>query len=427
MYFSTLLPLLTLLPLITPITADSHTGLHPKQRHSIPPHRNLANRGTIAQAVRSSNERDFEDGQRKVLVRRKKRSKCQAPLGVNSTSLHAANQEHRNSSSSSSLPSSSSVVVVTTESQTVASSTSDSDTTTSTSAAPATSTSATSSSSGNTGGSLMSRLFPMGSSTADWTTCPEGSNSMDFTSALNPLSFGKLPSISNSPDGQSALVANYPAGTFKYSASTGHGYSFYSEGQHDNVIVSGAKEVLFSYSIYFQSGFQFNKGGKLPGLYGGTSLDNAKSCSGGRQDGRDECFSARLMWRRDGAGEFYNYYPQANNDNYPGYCSIPPMSVCDPTYGDSIARGSFTFPTGEWITVAQRLKLNDVGVANGEQELFVNGVSTINLSGLTISVSSDTKIYGIMAQTFFGGSDASWASPIDQSAWYKDWSLAVLA
>jgi hypothetical protein len=67
----------------------------------------------------------------------------------------------------------------------------------------------------------------------------------------------------------------------------------------------------------------------------------------------------------------------------------------------TVGRGSFTFPTEEWLTLAQRIKLNDVGVANGEQELFVNGVSTINLTGLEISVKSDTKIYGIMAQTFF--------------------------
>jgi hypothetical protein len=151
---------------------------------------------------------------------------------------------------------------------------------------------------------------------------------------LNPLQFGKLPSESTSPDGQSALIANYPAGTFHYSASTGHGYSFYTAGSHNNVLVSGAKEVLFSYSIYFQDGFQFVKGGKLPGLYGGTSLDNAKSCSGGRQDSRDSCFSARLMWRTNGMGEIYNYYPQAVYQNT-GYCNTQPLSKCDTTYGDS--------------------------------------------------------------------------------------------
>ena len=151
------------------------------------------------------------------------------------------------------------------------------------------------------------------------------------TGALKPLTAGSLPSTGTAPDGQSALVATYPSGTFQLSGS---GYSFYTEGQHSSVLVSGAKEVLFSYSVYFPTGFQFVKGGKMPGLYGGTSLSQAKSCSGGRQDDRDQCFSARLMWRTDGAGEFYNYYPTSVNQAG-GYCSTPPYSVCDTTYGDS--------------------------------------------------------------------------------------------
>ena len=195
------------------------------------------------------------------------------------------------------------------------------------------------------------------------------------------------------------MIANYPAGTVKL-AAPGHGYSFYTEGQHNGVEVTGAKEVVFSYSVYFQEGFQFVKGGKLPGLYGGTSFDAAKSCSGGRQDGRDECFSARLMWRTNGAGEIYNYLPTAAYD-HGNYCSTPPFSKCDPAFGESIGRGAFTFPTGQWTTVAIRLKMNDANVANGEQELFVNGQSVISLTDLMISVNSETKIYGIMAQTFF--------------------------
>jgi len=183
------------------------------------------------------------------------------------------------------------------------------------------------------------------------------------------------------------------------------------------VDVTSAKEVVLSYSVFFQSGFQFNKGGKMPGLYGGTSLAEAKSCSGGRQRDRDQCFSARMMWRTNGMGELYNYYPTSVTQSG-GYCSTAPMSVCDPVYGDSsefhsmgpsnfaegfrvVGRGSFTFPTGSWVTVAQRLKLNDVCSANGEQELFVNGVSVVSLSGLQIATNGDTKIYGIMAQTFF--------------------------
>lgn len=106
------------------------------------------------------------------------------------------------------------------------------------------------------------------------------------------------------------------------------------------------------------------------------------------------------MWRANGAGEIYNYLPSAayNNGNY---CNTPPYSKCDPNYGESIGRGAFTFPTGQWTTVAIRLKMNDANVANGEQELFVNGASVIKLTDLMISVNSETKIYGIMAQTFF--------------------------
>lgn len=109
----------------------------------------------------------------------------------------------------------------------------------------------------------------------------------------------------------------------------------------------------------------------------------------------------------------------------------------------AVGRGSFTWATGQWTTVAQRLRLNDAGQSNGEQELFVNGQSVLHLTGLQIAADANTKIYGIMAQTFFvsstslpivrsqltrqGGSDSTWASPQTQDIWFKDFSLAVIA
>ena len=224
-------------------------------------------------------------------------------------------------------------------------------------------------------------------------------DSLPVNDALKPLTAGTLPTEGAAPDGSDSLIANYPAGTFGLSSHT-HGWSFYTEGEHDGVEVEGAKEVLFSYSIFFEAGFDFVKGGKLPGLYGGTSKDLAKSCSGGKQDGRDDCFSGRIMWRTDGAGELYNYFPSAVYDNK-NYCATGPLSKCDKVYGDSIGRGAFSWPTGEWANVALRMKLNDEGQANGEQEIFINGESKINLTGLAIGVKGGNKFYGIMAQTFF--------------------------
>lgn len=158
--------------------------------------------------------------------------------------------------------------------------------------------------------------------------------------ALSPLAAGRLPASGSAPDGAVALVADFPAGTVKL--ASGQGFSFYSSGNKNGVDVTSAKEVVFSYSAFFQDGFEFAKGGKMPGLFGGTSMETAKSCSGGKQDGREDCFSARLMWRTDGAGEFYNYYPSGAHSG--DYCNTAPMSKCDPKFGDSSEWRDFTEP-----------------------------------------------------------------------------------
>lgn len=127
-------------------------------------------------------------------------------------------------------------------------------------------------------------------------------------------------------------------------------------------------------------------------------------CSGGRRD--DGCWSARLMWRTNGAGELYTYLPPDYTENQV-VCTVPPFSTCNSVDGQSIGRGSFTWKTGARTTIAQRVRLNDDGVANGELELFVEGVSVINVGGLVIRNSSAGRIRGMYFQTFFGGACGS--------------------
>ena len=249
------------------------------------------------------------------------------------------------------------------------------------------------------GGASGNAVFPVGSGSASWTTDTDMSGALSFTDALKPLSSGHLPDTVSAPDGSQALSATYPAGIV--GLKNGGGMNFYTEGNKNGVNVEGATEVTFTYSVFFPDDFDFVKGGKLPGVYGGTSLDNAKSCSGGRQDDRQSCFSARTMWRTDGMGEIYNYLPSGAADAYPGYCSTAPMSLCNPDYGDSIGRGAFTFPKGQWTTVAQRFKMNDFGQSNGEQELYVNGESKISIKNMAFAQEEGTQIYGIMSQSFF--------------------------
>lgn len=133
---------------------------------------------------------------------------------------------------------------------------------------------------------------------------------------------------------------------------------------------------------------------------GGNSDDEAISCSGGRRD--DGCFSARFMWRREGAGELYTYLPPDSPENK-AVCSIPPESDCNDVFGASVGRGSFTFTPGKRTTIGQRVKLNDAGKANGELELFVDGKSMFTVPGLVLRSADAGRIRGIQMQSFFGG------------------------
>lgn len=225
--------------------------------------------------------------------------------------------------------------------------------------------------------------------------------------------------------GKKALKATYPQGSWNPSHEPRGGLSFYAPGP-DKVDLTTAKEATFGYSVYFPTGFQFNMGGKLPGLYGGDNDETARGCSGGRRS--DTCFSARLMWREKGMGEFYTYLPPYTTPAYAAnkkQCDVVPNSDCNPTYGASIGRGLFTFPTGQWTTVTERVRLNDIGKANGEIELFVNGKSKISLKGLILRAHAPGRIRGIQMQTFFGGSTSDWASPKTQDSYFADFSMAI--
>ena len=58
--------------------------------------------------------------------------------------------------------------------------------------------------------------------------------------------------------------------------------------------------MLLSYEVAFEANFDWVKGGKLPGLRGGLATSG---CSGGSKSNGGSCFSSRVMWRQNGAGE----------------------------------------------------------------------------------------------------------------------------
>lgn len=146
------------------------------------------------------------------------------------------------------------------------------------------------------------------------------------------------------------------------------------------------------YWVRFPDGFDWVKGGKMPGLFGGTTTSGRNI-----PDGTDG-FSTRYMWRADGAGEVYAYLPTSEE------------------HGTSLGRGDWTWPTGQWVCVEQRIVLNTPGRSDGSVTVWLDGKQVHSSTGLTYRSTPSLKIDGLFFSTFFGGGDESWATPRDQAA-----------
>ncbi len=147
--------------------------------------------------------------------------------------------------------------------------------------------------------------------------------------------------------------------------------------------------ACLKYHVRFEPGFDFVRGGKLPGLYGGDAP------SGGDEVTGKNGFSMRFMWREDGQGELYEY-------------------VVDDE-GASIGRGWWTFPTGRWVSLEQEIVLNAPGKADGLARVWVDGKPVLEQRNIEYRTSEDVAIDGLMFSSFFGGTGQSWRSPRDQS------------
>ncbi|TFK22687.1 hypothetical protein FA15DRAFT_595660 [Coprinopsis marcescibilis] len=274
---------------------------------------------------------------------------------------------------------------------------------------------------------LLGSLFPAGPGSSSWSTSNVLGNALvlsDSTFRPHRVLRSTPHTYTSAPDGKRALQAFYPCGSLSFNFQPQGRFSFYAPGPA-SVDLTAAKEVTFSYSVYFPKGFNYVLGGKLPGLYGGNSDGEAVGCSGGSRS--SACFSARIMWRSGGEGEFYTYLPPYTDGRFAanGMLCNEPGSYCHPTYGTSVGHGAFSFTTGSWTTVSERVRLNDAGKANGQLQLFVNGKSVINLGGLILRDSAAGRIRGLQMQTFFGGSKPEFATPKDQEVFFSDFSVAV--
>lgn len=158
--------------------------------------------------------------------------------------------------------------------------------------------------------------------------------------------------------------------------------------------------VYFHYFVKFDKEFDFVKGGKLPGLFGGTAN------SGGAIPTGYDGFSTRFMWRDSGIGELYAYMPSSQQ------------------WGTPLGEGKWNFVPGKWHSVQHQLVLNDPKVKNGKIKIWIDGKLIHKEESLLLRNTIDLKINGIFFSTFFGGNDTTWGASKDCKIYFDEMKLS---
>ncbi|KAG0197337.1 hypothetical protein BGX28_009167 [Mortierella sp. GBA30] len=299
------------------------------------------------------------------------------------------------------------------------------------------------------------------------------------------------PALSRKSKSQSApgvLRSLYPA--HSYARSKDRHPSFVSTPLPPEAFSGGkSRFIRLEYQMFFKPGFNWVKGGKLPGILLGSERGCNAGCSGGGS--AENCFSTRMMWRKDGQGELYLYAAKSVYfpSQPPEICKrtsdkrspetifllekrwidqtrIPEddefadgsMSLtkradvscldgvrlkissgarnqCNPTYGISVGRGgAFQFKSGYWHNVTQIVRVNSKGkaVKDGYLSVYLDGKSMVQADGLVLLKGGyDPKKAGVMHQvkfmfsSFFGGHTSDYATPTAQWIAWKGFKMST--
>ncbi|KAG6909229.1 hypothetical protein DXG01_001411 [Tephrocybe rancida] len=228
---------------------------------------------------------------------------------------------------------------------------------------------------------------------------------------------------------EKVLRVSYPNGTYANSPAGEGGVGMYLN-PFGNV---NAQRAMFTYEVAFSKGWDFVKGGKLLGLFGG---EVGQHCSGGIYT--NTCFSTRsehpypfptfrytpdrartVVWRADGDAEgSINLNPPEVYAYIPGYTGFDTKTdiISSPSaYGYSINRGSWKFTVGGWQKISLVVVLNsnpntDSEPANGGISIYLDDVHVFTHNYFVFRNAAAVDVSSIFFSTFFGGSSEDYAS-----------------
>ena len=167
------------------------------------------------------------------------------------------------------------------------------------------------------------------------------------------------------------------------------GFSFF-------VDIPPQRAVTMEYDVWFDPGFNWTMGGKLPGLCGGQCPRGCASV------GADDGFSARLMWHRRGGLITYAYHLGKTK-----HCGdVWPWALPEP------------LQPGRWYTLRHGVLVNSPGAADGEDHAWLDDVKVHERRGI-VWQGGNATIDKVYMTTYTGGSSDRFRAPRDQEIRFR--------
>lgn len=205
----------------------------------------------------------------------------------------------------------------------------------------------------------------------------------------------RLQVVDNAGIGGKALRVTYPAGQIGPAASGGLFV----------VNLPPSDEYYLSYRVLFEDGFDFAKGGKIPGLSSGGAV-----FSGGNIPDEGQGWSARMAWGGDRSLSLYLYWC--------GQAS----SQC----GDTLhLRKAFLTP-GVWHSIVQRVKINAPNQADAVIQVWFDGQLKFAKENFQLRSGDLGRADSFLFSTFPGGSTLDFAPAEDCHAQFDRFQVTTL-
>lgn len=164
--------------------------------------------------------------------------------------------------------------------------------------------------------------------------------------------------------------------------------------------LGGWDELYFSYNIYFEDGFDWKLGGKLPGL---GVMPDFEGFNGPKENDGSICM---MMWQADGKIKWYNYFHEDFDYKY-GRGPVIPAA----------------FTTGRWFNITIRLVNSSPWAKDGLCEVFFDGILNHQMRNIRTREEADKYINVLRMNTFQGGGDKSYAPSVSKNMWIDDMEL----